>query len=74
MNCGFVGNAVVSPCPVMGSNEAQGRSPSPHGAAFTEAFVGGGSCLDVCNSTRITINVHLNVFPQCINRNVTQHH
>jgi hypothetical protein len=43
MNCGFVGNAVLSPCPAGEPNEAQGRSPSPHGAAFTEVFVGGAS-------------------------------
>jgi hypothetical protein len=44
MNCGFVGNVVFSPSPVEEPNEAQGRSPSPHGAAaFTEAFVGGAS-------------------------------
>ena len=72
MNCGFVGNAVLSPCRAKGPNEAQGRSPSPHGADFTEEFVGGASCLDVCNSTRITINLHLNVVPYCINRNGTQ--
>jgi hypothetical protein len=42
MNCGFVENAVLLPCPVA-PNEAQGRSPSPHGVAFTEAFVGGAS-------------------------------
>ena len=72
MNCGSAGYAVLSPCPVKGSNVAQGRSHSPHDAAFTEAFVGGASCLDLCNSTRITINIHLNVVPQCINRNGTQ--
>jgi hypothetical protein len=44
MNCGFVGNAVLSPCPVEETYEAQGRSHSPHGAATcTEAFVGGAS-------------------------------
>ena len=72
MNCGFVRNAVLSPCPVKGRNGAQGRSLSPHCEAFTEAFVGGAICLDLCNSTRITINIHLNVVPQCINRNGTQ--
>ena len=41
MNCGFVGNAVLSPFPAEEPNEAQGRSPSPYDAAFTEAFVGG---------------------------------
>jgi hypothetical protein len=72
MNCRFVGNAVLSLFPVKWPNETQGRSPSPHGAAFTEAFVGGASSLDVCNSTRFTINIHLNVVPQCINCNGKQ--
>ena len=72
MNCGFVRNAVLSPCPVKGPNGAQGSSPSPHCAAFTEAFVGSACFLDVCKNTRITINIHLNVVPQCINRNGTQ--
>jgi hypothetical protein len=33
MNCGFIGNTVLSPCPVE-PNEALGRSPSLHGAAL----------------------------------------
>lgn len=71
VNCGFVGNAVLSPCPVEGPNEAQGRSPSRHGAAFTKALRR-RRCLDVCNSTRFAINIHLNVAPQCIIRKSTQ--
>jgi hypothetical protein len=60
----FQTQLVLSRCSVAESSEAQGRSPSPHGAAFTEALgcvVSITVAQSTADTTRIIMNRLLNV-------------